>query len=158
MLVSPEGNTLFTCAPDITQRLLRNNALGKPVELMGILNVFGPTMTGTDGQESRFYRKISGPFFNEDTMQRVWESSVGGAGALLEVLRGYNEELRPTIARMTLHLLNKVCFESEKNCLDELNPQARPPSHHNLSLSQAMAVMLEYLPTIFLTPPCMLSI
>ena len=157
MLVTPKGNILFTCDLDAAQQMLRNNALGKPLELLGILNTFGPTMTGTDGQESRLYRKISAPFFNEDTMSRVWESSLRSAGTLLEVVRGHNEELRPTLARMTLHLLNEICFESKRNCIDELQLRAPVPPGHDLSLSQAMAAMLEYLPTIFLTPPFVLS-
>ena len=157
MLVSPEGNILFTCDPDAAQQLFRNNALGKPLELMGMLNIFGPTMTGTDGQESRLYRKLSAPFFSEDTMHRVWESSISSAEAFLEVVGGHNEELRPIIARMTLHLLSTVCFESKKKCIDELDFRMPAPSGHQLSYSHAMAATLEYLPTIFLTPPSILS-
>ncbi len=157
MIVTPSGNILITCDPEAAGQLFRNKSLGKPAELMGILNVFGPTITGTDGQEARLYRKITSPFFNEETMYRVWEKSVSSAEALLHVIQGHNEELRPVLARMTLHLLNAVCFGCEQDCLDELQLRGHIPSGCKLSCSEAMAAMLEHLPTVFFTPSIVLS-
>ena len=51
--------------------MTRENMVDKPQELIKQLNFFGPTITGTDGEEARLYRKITTPFFNEKTLQNV---------------------------------------------------------------------------------------
>ena len=53
---------------------------------MRTLNIFGPTITGSDGPEARLYRRITGPFFNETTLQNVFAQSVHGGRELLSVL------------------------------------------------------------------------
>jgi hypothetical protein len=160
--VSPRGNILFTCDAEASNQFLRGSAFGKPAELLGILNVFGPTMTGTDGQETRIYRNVAKPFFTEQTMQQVWRNSVHGAALLLEVLTQgkaaeYHKDLRPILARLTLHLLNSVCFEKDKDCLDELQFSEEVLPGHEISYSAAMHKMLDHFGTIFFTPPFILS-
>ena len=157
MAVFPTGRLLLTCNPNVSLQFLRNPAVGKPLELMALLNIFGPHITGTDGQEARLYRRITAPFFNEDIMHRVWDTSVSAAGTILPVKFRYDNEMRPVLARMTLHILNTLCFEYELDSLHEFLSQERIPSGHKLSYSQAMAELLEYLPTIFLTPSVILS-
>lgn len=143
--------------------MLRSSLVDKPADLMNILNVFGPTMTGTKNRESKIYRKITTPFFTELTMQDVWLKSLGGAQAALKVLMRGNrsnsvQNLRPTLARLSLYLLNAVCFESCEDPIAELQDRGKPAPGHQLTYSQAMHTMLEYMPTIFLAPPLLLSI
>ncbi len=152
--VSPTRNILFTCDPEAVNQFLRSNTIGKPAGLMGILNVFGPTMTGTDNEESRQYRKIASPFFNEKTIQNVWTKSLEGGQAALEVLIGSRDhtcvkDLRSTLARLSLHLIRSICFESDEDIMDELQGRPHVPSGHTLSYSQAMHTMLEHFTTIF---------
>ena len=129
---------------------------------MNILNIFGPTMTGTKNQESRLYRKITTPFFNESAMQDVWNKSLEGAQAALEVLTGNKEsnivwEIRPILARLSLYLLNAVCFERCEDPVLELQDLGQLSSGHQMTYSQAMHATLDYMPTIFLAPPLLLS-
>lgn len=79
LAVSPGGLVLYTCDPEVTTHLFRDGRFGKPAELISILNIYGPTMTGTDGPKSRLYRKITGPFFSKKTLRRVFLQSVSGA-------------------------------------------------------------------------------
>lgn len=54
MVVSPGGNILWSCDPDtILQFSKRNHDFVKPVEMMGMLNMYGPTVTATEGEENR---------------------------------------------------------------------------------------------------------
>lgn len=71
LAVSPGSIILYTCEADVSSQLFRDNRLGKPAHLMQILNMFGPTITSTDGAESRLYRRITAPFFSEATMRNV---------------------------------------------------------------------------------------
>ena len=157
MAVFPSGSLLFTCDPEVSLQFLRSPTVGKPLELLALLNIFGPHITGSDGQEARLYRRITAPFFREDIMHRVWDTSVSAAGSLLKLESRHRNEMRPVLARMTLHILNELCFEYELDSLYEYPGQQRIHSGHKMSYSQAMAETLEYLPTIFLTPPIILS-
>ena len=157
MIVSPNSNILVTSDPDTAHQISQNTAFGKPRELMGMLNIFGPTLTGADGPEARLYRKLTAPFFNQETMNRVWMTSLNSAEVLAGVLEGCNEKLRPLLARLTLHIVNTVCFESGHDCLDELQDRVHIPPGHNLSVAQAMSTVLDFLPTVFSTPAIILS-
>lgn len=116
LAVSPEGLILYTCDPDVTTQLFRDGGFGKPAELMSILNIYGPTITGTDGAESRLYRKITSPFFSEHTLRRVFTRSVSGAGFLLPALTTIPNahcQLRTLSARLSLNILSQVCLGNQ---------------------------------------------
>lgn len=157
MLTSPSGNILMTCDPETTHSILQDSSFGKPVKLMNLLNIFGPTITAADTPEARLYKKIAAPFFKENTMKNLWSHSIAGAEILMQVLRIDTEELRPVLARLTLYLLKVVCFEESHSCLDELQDRRQSSLSCHLSSSQAMAQLLEYFPTLHLTPPIILS-
>ena len=162
IVVSPTQNMLFTCEPEAVNQFLRGNAFDKPADLLNILNILGPTMTGTSNQESHRYRKISTPFFNEDSMQNIWAQSLDGGQAALKVLignqkLGYVKELRPVFARLTLHLINSVCFELDKDCVGELEGRSLIPSGHSLRYSQALHTMIDHFKILFALPLSLLS-
>ncbi|KAF2198220.1 cytochrome P450 [Delitschia confertaspora ATCC 74209] len=166
--VSPDRNVVYTCDPDVSAHFLRGPSFGKPQELLGILNIFGPTMTGTDGAEARLYRKTTAPFFTERTMKQVWTESTKGAKVLLNVFADSHpdrtafstSQMRAVISRLTLHILNSVCFE--KRIDDEalrklLKGEERAPEGHVLTYSQAMHGVLDYFDVIFFTPRAILN-
>lgn len=162
MAVSSSRNVLYTCDPEAATQLFRDKAIGKPADLLKVLNIFGPTMTGTDGQEARLYRTITAPFFNEHALQQVWSTSIISTEELLRVLSevdasGCSQNLRRILARMTLHILNKVCFENNQDCSDALQSQEKIIPDHKLSYIEAMHLTLDHLATIFTTPPSILS-
>ena len=99
---------------------------------------------------------------DESTMHNVWNKSLEGAQAALKVLTGDKKsnivrKIRPTFARLSLYLLNAVCFESCEDPMAELQDRGRLPSGHQMTYSQVMHALLDFMPTIFLTPPLLLS-
>ncbi len=163
LVVSPTGNICYTSDPQLTHQLLRSNIVDKPVESLAILNVFGPTMTGTSNRQSRVYRKITTPFFNERTMQNLWDRSLEGAQAALKVwMKGRRStsvcETRPVLARLSIYLINAVCFGGGADPVLALQDQDNLPNARKLTYSQALVAVINHLPTIFLTPRCLLGI
>lgn len=142
---------------------MRSNAFDKPADLISILNIFGPTMTGTKNQEARTYRKITTGFFNEHTMQKVWQNATHGAESVLKVFAKKQEEakrvedLRPILARLSFYLLNATCFDYTEDCLPELEDQCPVPAGHKITFSKAMHTMLDRFPIVFFTPRVLLS-
>lgn len=161
MAVSPTKNILYTCDLEVSTQFLHNKIFTKPAGLLQILNIYGPTMTGTDGQETSLYRKTMAPFFNNRTMHQVWNNSIHGAECLLRVVTRHNapmvEQLRPVLARMTLHILNTTCFEHDQDCMADLEFREQIPEGHYLSYVQAMHSVLDNMANIFLTPALILS-
>ena len=152
MLVSSDCNKLMTCDPAAAHFILRESTFGKPTKLLSQLNIFRPTITESDGAEARPYRKIVTPFFNERTMAEMWRKTVLGANALMQTLGVSREELRPILARLTLYLLNNICFEGKEDCLESLTNREPVPAGHQMSYRQAMAEMLECFPVVSHTP------
>ncbi|KAM0794509.1 cytochrome P450 [Usnea florida] len=60
--------------------------------------------------------------------------------------------------RLTLYLLNAVCFGSRQDLMAELIDSVHPSSGHQLTYSQAMHTLVDYMPTIFLVGPSLLKI
>ncbi|KAL8725344.1 MAG: hypothetical protein Q9166_007404 [cf. Caloplaca sp. 2 TL-2023] len=157
-------NILYTCDPEAASQLFRSSAFDKPANLMKILNIYGPTMTGVINQESKLYRNTVTPFFNHRTMDKVWNSATDGAEAALKVLATEKEEhrvikdLRPILARLTFYLLNVVCFDyGGGGCVLELEDKGFVPRGRKMSHTKAMHIFLDQLPTLSLTPPVLLS-
>ena len=162
IIVSPSQNILHTCEPEAVCQILRSNAIDKPTEILDILNLFGPTITGATNREARLYRKVTSPFFNENILQKVWSQSVTGGEALLKVLvkvpkHGHTAELRTMLARLSLHVLNSVCFEMDQDCVRELEGRSPVPSGHASSYSHAMHTMLDHVKIVYAVPLYLLS-
>lgn len=117
-------------------------------------------MTGSDGEETRLYRRTTAPFFNKRTFQRVWTESVGSVNELSTEICGFGDsavtDLRPLLARLTLHIVNRIAFEKEETLCDELKVtnEARGQA---LTYFEAMSSVLNNFAAIFLTPSLILS-
>ncbi|PLB51305.1 cytochrome P450 [Aspergillus steynii IBT 23096] len=156
LTVSPGDIVLYTCDPDVSSQLLHDQRFGKPAHLMGVLNIFGPTIAGTDGPESRFYRRIAAPFFTQQTIQRVFTLSVAGGKQLGKALcrPSAYRQLRTLTARLSLNLLSQICFDNQgqDDLAKALQFQEDRPNRHILSYSQAMHSLLDNYKTIFISP------
>ena len=156
------GNICYTCDPELVQHFLRSNLIDKPAKYMTILNIFGPTITGTENKESKIYRRIATPFFNETTMQHLWNKSLEGAQAASKLMFKNKQPgpvlgLRPIFARLSFDLLNAVCFESCTEPVAELQGREKLSPGHRLTFSQAMHSIIDHIPTISLLPRLFLS-
>ncbi|KAJ5721216.1 cytochrome P450 [Penicillium malachiteum] len=147
---------------DVSSQLFRDSRFGKPAHLMQILNIFGPTITGTDGAESRLYRRITAPFFNEETLRQVFEHSVQGGQELRLVLSQdtAHRRLRTLTARLSLHLLNRVCNENQtsEDLVRALRFEDQLQGTHRMSYIDAVHTLLDHYATVFLFPPKLLKL
>lgn len=162
IVVSPTRNVLYTCDPNVITQLVRGNTFEKPTELLEILNIFGPTLTGANGEEARQYRKITAPFFNEETLRQVWVNSVNSIETTLKLLVkservGHFRGLRPVLAWMALRILNVVGFEGKRNFLAKSTFSDEVLPGHALSYSEAMHSLLDHFGVIYFTPFLALS-
>lgn len=64
-LCSPSGPMLMTCDVHLVKQVLtRAHDFHAPVEVLGLYNIYGPTLAASEGEHWRLYRKITTPFFS----------------------------------------------------------------------------------------------
>lgn len=156
--VSPFENTLFTCESELVAQLVRDAAFVKPNKSSGLLNVSGLSLTGTDGQENKHHRKIAAPFFRNQTIKRAFHEILGATEFLLHIAESMtsaigSRQLRPILAKLVLHILEKGAFDKEGSCLEHLKFTETLPKVHKLSWVDTWLGLDQLLPLIALTPP-----
>ena len=166
LAVSSSQNALWTCEPEAILQISKSkNRFPKAVKALGLLNVYGPTVTATDGEESRTYRGVVGPAFNERTYALLWAETLELTGTLIgewtgERGRGLVEMLGADAAKMTLHIMSRVCFGRKMPWVGELDGKEKEvgvKGHEGMSYSEALKEMLENVKVIFLFPAWFLS-
>ncbi|KAL8947525.1 MAG: hypothetical protein Q9222_006200 [Ikaeria aurantiellina] len=161
MVVSPGGNILWTCDPEsIEQFCKRNQDFVKPVDMMGMLNLYGPTVTATEGNESRRYRKIAAPSFNDRTHGSVWHESLSYSLSLVkrwESLDAPIKQLHADVAQLTLQVISVVCFDRRVALPSPIESNVKLGRGHTLTYSKAISSMVANIPTLFIVPPAILG-
>jgi len=136
------------------------------VELIELLNVFGPGLTGSEGAEGRLYRKITAPFFTDQTMDQVWRTSMDSVGTLMEsVVKSQDSiskvnsknNLRSMVANMTLHNVFTVCFDKNPG-REHFQLEENIPAGHTVGFRQAVTSTLDCIAIIAFMPKFILSI
>lgn len=159
-MVSPAANVLWTCDPEAVLQLSnRRYDFIKPVKILEMLNIYGPTITATEGEESRLYRKITAPSFSEETHERVWAESLKQTQSMLETWSMRREpicSLNEDLARLTLHVISHVCFARNIEWTDGQNLQHEVPQGHTMSYREAISSLLDNSGILFMTPPPLL--
>ncbi|KAF2183918.1 cytochrome P450 [Zopfia rhizophila CBS 207.26] len=157
MIVSPSGNALWTCNPElIIQTCTRYKDFIKPIDMLAMLNIYGPTITASEGEENRVYRKVAAPSFNETTHRTVWTESLDQADMMLEFWEqngGKVDQLNHDSNRFALHVLSKVFFNREMKWLG----QEKIPEGHELTYNAAISSVFKYNDTLFMTPKPILN-
>ena len=168
--VSPSHNALWTCDPETILQISKSkDEYPKAVKAMSVLNVYGPTVTATDGEESRLYRRIVAPSFNEATYEKLWTNTTSLIEELVSAWTRSEssatvQRLGKDAASMTLHIMSRVCFGREMEWTADLSINdhsthkgARATRYKGLTYSQALSEMLEGILIIFLLPARFLS-
>ncbi|KAF2109771.1 cytochrome P450 [Lophiotrema nucula] len=157
IVASPGGNVLWTCEPEIIMQLSNRHAdFTKPVDMLGILNLYGPTITASEGEEHRKYRKIASPSFNETTHRTVWREAIHQAESMLEAWNrdgGLVSDLNLNANRFTLHVLSKALFNKEM----PWDTNAVKAHGHELTYAEAIGAAFKYNHTLFMTPRAVLN-
>ena len=77
MIVNYKKNMVYTCDADvISQITARRNDFPKPIEIYGIMDMYGKNVVTVEGAEWRRHRKITGAQFNEKSNALVWKESL----------------------------------------------------------------------------------
>jgi cytochrome P450 len=82
--VTPGKNWRQLCnAEAVADIFARKAKFARPTEMLGRLNVFGPNLGTTEGQQWQRYRKITVACFNESNNGLVWEERIRQATGML---------------------------------------------------------------------------
>ena len=122
--------------------------------------MYGPTITATEGEESRLYRRITAPSFNEGTHGLAWSESLRQAAAMLTSWvreQGPAAQVKEDTARLTLHVISYVCFDRNLEWKDDAGHKAELNKGHTLSYREAISSMLDNTGVLFVTPGPVLS-
>ncbi|KAL8719761.1 MAG: hypothetical protein Q9225_003277 [Loekoesia sp. 1 TL-2023] len=161
IIVAPAGNVLWTCDPEaIVQLSNQRRDFVKPVKMMEMLNIFGPTITATEGEESRLYRKIIAPSFNERTHEAVWRESMKQADDMMNMWKSKGSaitNLNGDLAQLTLHVISDVCFARHLEWTDKTGTKDHVPPGHSLTYKRAINLVLEKIAVLMITPPLVLK-
>lgn len=116
---NPEANVQFTT---------RRRDFVKPVELYAIVDIFGPSILTTEGDEWKRHRKIIAPAFSEKSNSLVWKESLRQGLAMVRVWSKLNgntsgtmrvEDTAPYTATMALHVISAAGFGVRQLWADE---------------------------------------
>ena len=151
---------MWTCDPEANvQFSRRHHDFVKPVEMLDMLNMYGPNITATEGEESRRYRKIAGPAFNDRTHGFVWTESRGQAAALLNRWSGNAPimNLKEDLAKLTLHVISFVCFDRHMHWGEDSGEKTPSNQSHKMGYSEAISSAMASIPIFFLVPSLIIS-
>jgi cytochrome P450 len=84
IFVTPGKNWLQLCnAEAVADIFARKGEFTRPTEMLEMLNVFGPNLGTTEGQQWQRHRKITATCFNENNNELVWLESIRQATGML---------------------------------------------------------------------------
>jgi cytochrome P450 len=174
--VSPSSIHAFTCdAEVISQVVSRRNDFPKPLEIYGLLNIFGRNVITTEGLLWRQHRKITSPPFTEKNNALVWTESLSQAQAMLRGWVGKDgkgdvtvKDLPGDTMRLSLHVISRAGFgvkmawpgrEGEGVGIAEgaEMSSAEIPEGHTLSYRDALESLLHNILWVLLMPRWLLS-
>jgi cytochrome P450 len=156
IIVSPGGNVLWTCDADVIMQLsTRPLDFKKPVDILGMLNIYGPTITAAEGPEHRVYRKIAAPSFGEATHWIVWSEALRQSQRMLEHWGGDGGEVGDVSVdarKLALHVLSKALFGKEMRW----EGGEVVPAGQSMSYSEAIGGVFKHCQTLFMIPHAVL--
>ena len=162
--VSPTENVIHTCDPEVSSQIFRSHDFRKPPKLIALLNVFGPGLTGSEGPEGRLYRRVTAPFFTDQTNERVWRTSIESVTKLMESVLEHQDSklapqasfhLRSVVADMTLYNVFTTCFEKFPG-QRSLQSREDVAIGQERGFRQAITLSVDYIAQISLMPKVVL--
>ncbi len=159
------------------QMMTRRNEFQKPIELYGIVDLFGKSVLTEDGANWKRHRRIVAPAFSEKSNALVWRESLTQAVSMLKFwskLEGNapaNIKVKDTAretALMTLYVISGAGFgvrqvwdgESEQTLGTKVVPgfnTARLSGNHKLAFKDAINTLLHGIIWVGIFPLWVLS-
>lgn len=164
-------------AEAIMQMATRRNDFVKPVEIYGIVDIFGSSILSLEGPDWKRHRKIVAPAFSEKSNALVWKESLKQANGMLKFwseIKGNtpgNLKIKDTAvytARMTLYVISGVGFgirqvwdgEDEGQLGTNIVPgfnTAKLKGNHKLAFKDAINTLLHGMIWMAIFPVWLLS-
>lgn len=152
---------LWTCSPtavvDVSRR--RNDIL-KPVDELALLNVHGPTVTSSDGEQGRRYRKVTTSCFGHHIFEGAWNEGVERTGILTERLVSsaeYPGRVKKELELVTFAVVSGVCFGISATPDGDMVLQRHTPHKGRLSYWESFAVSADFMGVTYMTPKAVLK-
>ncbi|KAJ4357238.1 uncharacterized protein N0V89_001813 [Didymosphaeria variabile] len=163
-ICSPSGPMLMTCDVHLVKQVLtRAHDFHAPVEVLGLYNIYGPTLAASEGEQWRLYRKITTPFFNQKTYGKVWKESLEKAERLSAQWSHGNDDARVAdvkeqlMSKLNLRVIAKIFYDQELPYDAENAMKDVAPKGHALTFSEAINAVLSNLATVFSVPNWLLA-
>lgn len=93
--VTPGRNWICLADPFATQQLYqaeRRGEITRPIETIEMLNVFGPNVSTTQGEQYHRMKKVTATSFNEGTNRTVWDESLRQGDQMVKTWLAANED------------------------------------------------------------------
>lgn len=144
----------MTCDVHIVKQILgKAHNFHAPVEVLGLYNIYGPTLAASEGEQWRLYRKISTPFFNSKTHGMVWKESLEKAERVsTQWARGdtlVSDVKGEVMSKLNLRVIAKIFYNQELEYDQNDTMKDVAPCGHSLTFSEAINAVLSNLATIF---------
>ncbi|CAD6574401.1 MAG: hypothetical protein ASARMPRED_006689 [Alectoria sarmentosa] len=113
VFVTPGKNWLQLCnAEALADVFQRRDDFVRPIEMLDMLNVFGPNLGTTEGQQWQRHRKVTAACFNEQNNVLVWSESVRQATEMLEYWSSKPaiSSVADDVRTLSLHVLSSAGF------------------------------------------------
>jgi cytochrome P450 len=164
-------------AEAIIQITTRRNDFQKPIEIYGIVDIFGKSVLSTEGAEWKRHRRIVAPAFSEKSNALVWKESLRQAASMLEFWMKFEgnapsdikvKDTAKETALMTLHVISGAGFgvrqiwngESEELLGSKVVPgfnTAKLSGNHRLAFKDAINTLLQGIIWVGIFPIWLLS-
>ncbi|KAI0604502.1 hypothetical protein TUN199_11247 [Pyrenophora tritici-repentis] len=144
-LCSPSGPMLMTCDVHLVKQvLMRAHDFHAPVEVLGLYNIYGPTLAASEGEQWRLYRRITTPFFNQKTYGKVWKDSLEKTERLSAQWSHGNDDAQiadvkeQLMSKLNLRIIAKIFYDQELRYDAENAMKDVAPVGHVLTFSEAI--------------------
>jgi len=147
MFATPGKNWIYLCDVDAVHDIIRRERQGefaRPVELLAMLDVFGPNVSTMNGPDWQRQRRCTAASFNEQSHVLVWTESLRQGQQLLEYWKESHGTAPSSMARdtrtLTLDVLVHAAFGKS---FDFYPARDKISAAGPLSYRDALAILLE---------------
>ncbi|KAF2122171.1 cytochrome P450 monooxygenase-like protein [Lophiotrema nucula] len=145
--VTPGKNWVYLCNADAVTEIIRRERQGefaRPVEMLAMLDVFGPNLSTVHGKDWQRQRKCTTATFNEHNNALVWDESRRQAHQMLEYWMSAGESgTRTTADDVRTLALDVLLFAGFGKSFDFKGSKTKEKSTGPLSYRDALALILE---------------
>lgn len=148
MFATPGKNWIYLCDADAVHDIIKRERHGdfaRPVELLAMLDVFGPNISTMNGSDWQRQRKCTAASFNEQSNLLVWAESLRQGQQLFQYWKDkVNADAPSTMAKdtrtLTLDVLVHAAFGKS---FDFYGARDKKKTSGPLSYRDALALILE---------------